>query len=59
MNAETVLPAVLKSLVVDDVVPVANCDAHTVVALTNDGPFGITLVQLEYLMMDLMTIAVL
>ncbi|MGB4847756.1 MAG: HYR domain-containing protein, partial [Saprospiraceae bacterium] len=30
--------------VVDDVVPVANCDAHTVVALTNDGPFGITLV---------------
>ena len=30
--------------VVDDVVPVANCDHHTVVALTNDGPFGITLV---------------
>ena len=30
--------------VVDDVVPVANCDEHTIVALTNDGPFGITLV---------------
>jgi hypothetical protein len=30
--------------VVDDVVPVANCDEHTVVALTNDGPYGITLV---------------
>jgi subtilisin-like proprotein convertase family protein len=30
--------------VVDDVVPVANCDEHTVVSLTNDGPFGITLV---------------
>ncbi|HJW27702.1 MAG TPA: hypothetical protein VJ508_00455, partial [Saprospiraceae bacterium] len=30
--------------VVDDVVPVANCDQHTVVALTNDGPFGVTLV---------------
>ncbi|MDQ3017695.1 MAG: HYR domain-containing protein, partial [Bacteroidota bacterium] len=28
----------------DDVVPVANCDYHTVVSLTNDGPFGITLV---------------
>ncbi|MEO6131505.1 MAG: T9SS type A sorting domain-containing protein, partial [Saprospiraceae bacterium] len=28
----------------DDVVPVALCDEHTVVALTNDGPFGITLV---------------
>ena len=30
--------------VVDDVVPVANCDEHTIVALTNDGPYGITLV---------------
>lgn len=30
--------------VVDDVVPVANCDQHTIVALTNDGPMGITLV---------------
>lgn len=30
--------------VVDDVVPVANCDEHTIVALTNDGPFGVTLV---------------
>jgi len=30
--------------VVDDVVPVANCDEHTVVALTNDGPYGVTLV---------------
>ncbi|MBK9984537.1 MAG: HYR domain-containing protein [Saprospiraceae bacterium] len=30
--------------VVDDVVPVALCDEHTVVSLTNDGPFGITLV---------------
>ncbi len=28
----------------DDVVPVALCDEHTVVALTNDGPQGITLV---------------
>jgi hypothetical protein len=30
--------------VVDDVVPVANCDHHTIVSLTNDGPNGITLV---------------
>ena len=30
--------------VVDDVVPVANCDEHTIVSLTNDGPRGITLV---------------
>jgi len=30
--------------VIDDVVPVANCDEHTIVALTNDGPYGITLV---------------
>ena len=30
--------------VVDNVVPVANCDAHTIVSLTNDGPRGITLV---------------
>ncbi len=30
--------------VIDDVAPVANCDAHTVVSLTNDGPSGITLV---------------
>jgi hypothetical protein len=30
--------------VVDDVVPVANCDEHTIVALSNDGPFGVTLV---------------
>ena len=30
--------------VVDDVVPVANCDLHTIVSLTNDGPNGITLV---------------
>ncbi len=30
--------------VVDDVVPVANCDLHTIVSLTNDGPSGITLV---------------
>jgi len=30
--------------VVDDVVPVANCDQHTVIALTNDGPQGITLI---------------
>ncbi|HZV68023.1 MAG TPA: hypothetical protein VFG10_00685, partial [Saprospiraceae bacterium] len=28
----------------DDVVPVANCDQHTIVALTNDGPSGVTLV---------------
>jgi len=28
----------------DDVVPVANCDLHTIVSLTNDGPSGITLV---------------
>jgi hypothetical protein len=33
-----------KITVVDDVVPVANCDAHTIVSLTNDGPGGITLV---------------
>ncbi len=33
--------------VVDDVVPVANCDHHTVVSLTNDGPFGVTLVPAE------------
>ncbi|MEO6132136.1 MAG: T9SS type A sorting domain-containing protein [Saprospiraceae bacterium] len=30
--------------VVDDVAPVANCDQHTIVALTNDGPAGLTLV---------------
>jgi hypothetical protein len=30
--------------VIDDVVPVANCDFHTIVSLTNDGPRGITLV---------------
>jgi len=30
--------------VVDNVPPVANCDAHTVVSLTTDGPTGITLV---------------
>ena len=28
----------------DDVVPVANCDSHTIVGLTNDGPSGVTLV---------------
>jgi uncharacterized repeat protein (TIGR01451 family) len=28
----------------DDVAPVANCDQHTIVSLTNDGPNGITLV---------------
>ena len=28
----------------DDVVPVANCDEHTIVSLTTDGPFGLTLV---------------
>ncbi|HJW31282.1 MAG TPA: HYR domain-containing protein, partial [Saprospiraceae bacterium] len=33
-----------KVTVQDDVVPVANCDQHTVVSLTNDGPSGITLV---------------
>jgi len=30
--------------VVDQVAPVANCDQHTIVALTNDGPNGVTLV---------------
>ncbi len=30
--------------VVDDVVPVVNCDSHTIVGLTNDGPNGVTLV---------------
>ena len=30
--------------VIDDVVPVVNCDQHTIVSLTNDGPSGITLV---------------
>lgn len=30
--------------VIDNVVPVANCDHHTIVSLTNDGPSGITLV---------------
>ena len=33
--------------VVDDVVPVANCDLHTIVSLTNDGPSGITLVPAD------------
>ena len=28
----------------DDVAPVVNCDQHTIVALTNDGPYGVTLV---------------
>ncbi|HEY3386457.1 MAG TPA: T9SS type A sorting domain-containing protein [Saprospiraceae bacterium] len=31
----------------DNVVPVANCDFHTIVSLTNDGPAGITLVPAE------------
>ena len=31
--------------VVDNVVPVASCDEHTIVSLTNDGPSGITLVS--------------
>jgi hypothetical protein len=31
----------------DNVVPVANCDHHTIVSLTNDGPSGITLVPAE------------
>ncbi|HJW31353.1 MAG TPA: proprotein convertase P-domain-containing protein [Saprospiraceae bacterium] len=33
--------------VADDVPPVANCDLHTIVSLTNDGPKGITLVPAE------------
>ncbi len=33
--------------VVDDVVPVVNCDHHTIVGLTNDGPNGVTLVPAE------------
>lgn len=33
--------------VVDDVVPVANCDSHTTVSLTNDGPHGVTLVPAD------------
>ncbi|HZV43797.1 MAG TPA: HYR domain-containing protein, partial [Saprospiraceae bacterium] len=33
-----------KVTVKDDVAPVVNCDAHTIVSLTNDGPSGITLV---------------
>jgi hypothetical protein len=33
--------------VVDDVVPVALCDEHTVVSLTNDGPYGVTLVPAD------------
>jgi hypothetical protein len=28
----------------DDVPPVPNCDEHTIVSLTNDGPYGVTLV---------------
>src|SRR5690606_18806486 len=30
--------------VVDNVPPVATCDAHTIVTLTNDGPQGVTLI---------------
>jgi hypothetical protein len=30
--------------VIDNVVPVATCDQHTIVSLTNDGPGGVTLV---------------
>ncbi len=33
----------------DDVPPVVNCDEHTVVSLTNDRPFGITLVDASVL----------
>jgi hypothetical protein len=33
--------------VIDDVVPVATCDHHTIVSLTTDGPQGITLVPAE------------
>ncbi len=36
-----------KVTVADDVVPVANCDHHTIVSLTNDGPKGLTLVPAE------------
>ncbi len=36
-----------KVTVEDNVAPVANCDAHTIVSLTNDGPSGITLVPAE------------
>ncbi len=31
----------------DNVSPVANCDEHTVVGLSNDGPMGITLIPAE------------
>ena len=33
--------------VIDDVAPVAICDHHTIVSLTNDGPNGVTLVPAE------------
>src|SRR5690606_20607090 len=33
--------------VIDDVAPVAICDHHTIVSLTNDGPSGVTLVPAE------------
>jgi hypothetical protein len=33
-----------KVTVKDNVAPVVNCDAYTIVSLTNDGPGGITLV---------------
>ena len=44
MSVATVSSCSFEISVVDDVVPVANCDEHTIVALTNDGPNGITLV---------------
>src|SRR5690606_32601721 len=34
-------------IVVDDVAPVAICDHHTIVTLTNDGPNGVTLIPAE------------
>jgi hypothetical protein len=33
--------------VVDEVPPVPNCDEHTIVSLTNDAPYGITLVSAD------------
>ena len=44
MSVETAVHAAFSITVEDDVVPVANCDSHTTVSLTNDGPYGITLV---------------
>ena len=43
-NCKNTVTCQFQITVVDDVKPVAICDEHTIVTLTNDGPNGVTLV---------------